>query len=699
MTKLKINSKINEDHLKRKAVVYLRQSSERQVRHNKESQRLQYGLKDKAKELGWREIEVIDSDLGVSAAVGSPRRVGFERLLASVAIGEVGIILSREASRLSRTDKDWCRLLEVCSLFDTLIGDEEQIYNPNNMDDQLVLGIKGTLSVVELKILRMRLIAGMEAKAKRGEMKRLTPPGYIWNAVGKVVKDPDKRIQGAIKLVFKKFMGIQTIRGTFLWFHNENIELPVNKFRGGKRIIKWQLPTKSFVKDVLRNPFYAGAYVWGRRENKMEYTNGRVVKRLGRELDPEEAKVFIKGHHEGYIDWQRYEENREIIRRNNLSVGSDEAAGAVREGQGLLAGVLRCRRCGRKLQIRYWGKKGTAPRYLCKGDFEYGGKYCIAFGGKTVDKKFSNELLKVISSYSKEASIKALEIHLSKENEKIKTIEKKIKQLEYEEMRAHEQYNEVDPRNRLVAAELEKQWNEKLEELEKARRELIEISNEKSILTKNDQEQIRKLGEEFADIWESEYCSSSIKKKIIRTVVEEIIVDLDEEEQMLNFIIHWKGGCHTEFEMPKPVSAAKQTTKLADIEIIQKMAVRYGDDVIALVLNQLRHRTGKGNRWNEQRVKGTRVRNSIKGQRRTKPNSEILTLKQAAKYCEVSETTIKKLVKSGILEKNQIICWAPWEIKKLDLDSEQIQNIIKRLHRTGKLILKGESLKDQLSLL
>ena len=226
------NSKILPRHLERKAVVYLRQSSEKQVKYNKESQRLQYALTERAEAFGWRDIEVIDSDLGSSATIGAAAREGFDRLIASVAVGEVGIVMSREVSRLSRRDKDWCQLLEVCQIFGTLIGDAEQVYDLNLLDDQLVLGIKGTLSVVELKVLQMRLIAGMEAKARRGELKRLLAPGYVYDALGKVVKDPDQRIREAMAMVFVKFRERWSVRQTFLWFQTEGIELPVNKSCG-----------------------------------------------------------------------------------------------------------------------------------------------------------------------------------------------------------------------------------------------------------------------------------------------------------------------------------------------------------------------------------------------------------------------------------------------------------------------------------
>ena len=692
------NNRINEGHLDRKAIIYVRQSTNKQVQKNKESQRLQYGLEDKAKRWGWNDIEIIDSDLGSSAAVGACERRGFERITSLVAVGGAGIIFSREASRLSRTDKDWCRLLEVCSVFDTLISDGDQVYDCNCMDDQLILGIKGTISSVELKILRTRLIAGMEEKAKRGKFKRQIPPGYIWDSSGNVVKDPNKRTRDTIELIFKKFRAIQSIRQTYLWFQSENIEVPVLKDVAGKKEIVWKLPERSYLTAMLKNPFYAGVYVWGRETTKLDYRDGKVVKRKVRLSDVREAKVFIEDHHDGYIDLEAFDENQIIIKSNCLSQTQVDRRGAARNGQGLLSGILRCGKCGRKLYVAYYGKSGTAARYICRGDYESGGKYCLAFGGSTIDKKFSVELLKVLSSYGMKASIQAEKILSSKDGDKVKAFEQKIKQLEYEAGRAFEQYNEADPRNRLVAAELERRWNEKLEELEDAKKHLRTIESEKHCISDEEKEKILSFGERFPEAWENQKCSNSLKKKIIRTIIEEVIVHFDEENQMLNFVIHWKGGCHTKFEMLKPVSGVGQKTSLEDLEIIRKMAFRYGDDAIARVLNKLGRKTATGKRWSESRVRTIRGKYSIAGHIRTIEDPEILTLGQSAKYLDVSRTTIKRLAANGVLEKKQIVSWAPWEIKKSDLDSDHIRDIISTLNKTGRLAIKGNGSETQMYL-
>jgi len=409
MTHLAQSHKITPVHLARKAIVYLRQSSDRQVRENTESQRLQYALAQRARDLGWQQVQIIDTDLGRSAAMAMGEREGFEQLVASVAMGQVGIVMSRELSRLSRTDKDWCHLLEVCQVFGTLIGDAEQIYDLDVMDDQLVLGIKATLSIVELKVLKMRMLQGMEEKARRGELKRLLPVGYVWDSMDQVVKDPDQRVQQAMDLLFRKFRELRSGRQTFLWFRSHEVELPVNKGQGGRIKIIWQLPTNSFIHNALRNPFYAGAYVWGRRETQVAFEAGKLKKRYGKIRKAEHCRVCLRDHHVGYITWETFQENLEILRGNDVKGEGDQSVGAVRAGQGLLAGLLRCGRCGRKLHVRYWGKSGTAARYLCQGAFGAGGNYCLGFGARLVDGRFCQELLEVISPLGLQASIAAAE--------------------------------------------------------------------------------------------------------------------------------------------------------------------------------------------------------------------------------------------------------------------------------------------------
>ena len=697
MMQTQSGNRIKPQHLSRKAVVYMRQSTGKQVRENLESQRLQRELQELAHEWGWRNVEVLDRDLGFSASLGARRREDFDRLVGSVAMGEVGIIMSREVSRLSRTDKDWCHLLEVCRVFDTLLAESDRIYDLSQMDDQLVLGIKGTMSVVELNVLKQRMQQGVEAKARRGELFRSLAPGYAYDASGKVVKHPDLRIHRVISLIFGKFRETCSIRQACLWFHHEGIEVPVNRAADGRIRIVWRLPSQSFINAVLHNPFYAGAYTYGRRPCETALKDGRLVKRQGKVLPPEECRVFIRDHHEGYISWQTYEENQSTMRHNRHGFEVDAAIASVRSGNALLASMLRCGRCGRRLHVRYWGKRGTRPRYLCTGEFDTGGKYCLSVGG-SVDVRFSEEFLRVLSPLGVQASLRALDQHCQADDERREALALQLKQLEYEVRRAFEQYDEVDPRNRLVATELEARWNSKLEEAQKVKSSLADLDADVQAATPEERMVILALGVQFDQVWHSERCPVEFKKKILRTVIEEVIVGLDEETQILSFVIHWKGGAHTRFEMSKPRAGVGQKTADEDLEIIRKMGAKYGDNKIANVLTRLGRRTAKGKRWNQERVHTARRNHSIPGQGHTIEDHEVLSMNHAARHCGVSDTTIRRLVEAGILPMNQVVPWAPWEIKRSDLESETVRRIIDHLHETGKLVLEGHRLSDQLTL-
>ena len=690
--------KITPLHLQRKAIVSLRQSSERQVQHHTESQRLQYDLAARARALGFQQVDVIDTDLGRSAAIGAARREGFARFIAAVAVGEVGLVLSLEASRLSRTDQDWCRLLELCPLFDTLIADADSVYDVRTLDDQLVLGIKATMSVAELKVLHQRLQQGTEAKARRGELVRLLPPGYVRNASGQIVKDPDQRVQQAIDQVFRLFRHPRSIRQTFLWFQRRGLELPVNKREQANTRLVWHVPTQPFIGSILHHPCYAGAYVWGQRHTELVVVKGKVIKRTSPWQRPEDCRGFLPDHHEGYSDWETFEENQRIMHNNATKTDPDASVGAVRAGKALLAGLLRCGHCGRKMHVSSWGKSGTSPRYRCRGTCDAGGTSCVMFGGAGVDRRLTQALLNVISPLGLQASLEAIAGLHQREHEQRHTLEYKLGQLRYEAQRAFEQYNEVDPRHRLVAAELERRWNAKLEEVEVVQATLVALSQHQRALTDDERVTILGLGERFPEVWDSPHCPMALRKTIIRTVVKEVIVNEDAATERLQCIIHWQGGSHTSFEMPKPQWGIADKTAPDTIELIRQMAVRYSDEEIARVLNKHGRRTGKGNRWTTNRVGAARRRSVIDGHRRPCPDPEVFSLQQAARYCGVSSTTIKRLVASGVLKRDQVAPWAPWEIKRADLESEVIRQALAHLQAAGKLPVVGNDSATQQTL-
>jgi hypothetical protein len=426
---------------------------------------------------------------------------------------------------------------------------------------------------------------------------------------------------------------------------------------------------------------------------------GRLQKRQGAYRPPEQCRVFLANHHEGYIDWTTYQENQRLRQRNSVHWEAEEAMTAVRAGQGLLVGLLRCGHCGRKLHVRYWGGTGTHARYLCKGDYDDGGQYCLGFGGSLVDHRISDVLLEVISPLGVAASLQAIEELRAGETAQRAALASKLEQLEYEAQRAFEQYDVVDARNRLAAAELERRWNEKLEEIELLRQQLAGLADHPRTLSLEEEASILSLGENFATVWQGEACPPALKKMIFRTVLEEILVRTDREKKTLHFTLHWKGGVHTQLEMDRPRSATETATSLEALDIIRRMAVRHGDDQIASVLNRLGYSTGKGKRWNQNRVATARKNHAIAGQKRALLDPERVSLNEAARLCGVSHRSLERLVEAGLLNREQVALRAPWQIRRSDLETEPVHGILDHLRRTGKLLLPGGRTENQTELL
>ena len=354
--------------------------------------------------------------------------------------------------------------------------------------------------------------------------------------------------------------------------------------------------------------------------------------------------------------------------------------------------------CGRKLHVRDWGGRGTNARYLCKGDYDGGGQYCIGFGGSSVDRRVGQELLKVIAPLGVEASLRALEELSTGGAAQCAALSRKLEQLVYEAKKAFEQYDAVDARNRLAASELERRWNEKLEEIETVKQRISNLDAQRYSLSPEEEIRIRSMGDHFAGVWQSDHCPAALKKMIFRTAIEDIIVRTNQDNKTLELVIHWKGGAHTQLAMGRPRSATETGTPLEALEIIRRMAVRYGDDQIASVLNRRGYSTGKGKRWNQTRVATARRNHSIAGQRRALPDLERVSLSHAARISGVSHRTIERLAEAGLLKCEQVTPRAPWEIRRSDLDAEPIRRIIDRLHRTGKLVLQWGCAEDQLAL-
>ncbi len=602
-------SKITADHLKRHAVVYVRQSTLDQVQHNLESQRRQYGLADRARVLGWQEVTVIDDDLGRSG--GGVHRPGFERLLAVLCEGNVGAVLCIEASRLARNGRDWHTLLEFCRLVDALIIDEDGVYDARQANDRLLLGMKGTLSEMELSTLRQRSVEALMQKARRGELLMTVAVGYVRVANDRIEMDPDRRIRKAIELVFRKFRRFGSVRQVLLWLRQERIELPAIVYGAEGRAVRWKLPVYNVLHHILTNPIYGGAYVFGRTKTVTRIAQGRKHSVAGVRVPQEQWQVLIPDHHDGYIAWDEYQANQRQI-TNNAAMKGQLVRGPARNGGALLAGLLRCGHCGRKFHVTYSGTQGNCLRYSCQGAMiNHGTDRCISFGGLKADRLVEEEILRRLEPLGIDAALAAIDRRGHHDDERIAQKELALEQARFEVARARRQYDAVDPDNRLVAAELERRWNESLKHHRDIEAELEAMkSSRPASLTEDMRRALLQLGEDVPAVWRHPQSSLSLKKRIVRTVVKEIVARKDGEK--ITMLLHWYGGDHTELAFQKNKTGQHRYAAPADIvELVRQLARVQSDQGIVSILNRLGIRTGRGHTWTEVRVRSFRDTHAI----------------------------------------------------------------------------------------
>jgi DNA invertase Pin-like site-specific DNA recombinase len=665
--------KLTAERLARKALVYIRQSKPSQVLHHQESQRRQYGLKDRARELGFQQVDIIDEDLGRTGS-GLVERPGFQRLVAEVCSGEVGAVFCIEASRLARNGRDWHHLIELCGMVSAVVIDFDGIYDPNIVNDRLLLGLKGTMSEFELSLLRQRSEGAIHQKARRGELRILLPVGFHWTSNGKIEKDPDQRVQQAIESVFLKMRELGSARQVLLWFVEQEVCLPALPRDPGEPKMIWKVPVSSNIRAILTNPIYAGAYAFGKTETRTKIVNGRARKTTGHPKPQCEWMVLIRDHHPGYISWEEYERNQAMMASNNfMRPGVVPKSG--RGGRALLSGLLRCRRCGRMLRVSYIGAAGVVIHYQCVGaNHDCGEDRCISFGGLRVDAAVAKQVLDAVAENAIEAALQAAEQMQQRRLELRESITLELEQARYEARLAARRYEAVDPDQRLVAAELEARWNVSLLKTQALETKLREFDDEIHSRSLPNREVLLSLAQDLPAIWNSPTTDMRLKQRLVRILIEEIVVDVDEQNSQIILVIHWSGGRHSEIRVKKnEIGRHRRCTDIEPIAIIRQMAERFRDEQIAATLNRLGLKTGAGNTWNEARVRFAREYHQLPAVNSDQPRTDYVTLREAAQELDVSLTIVRRMIAEKKLPASQVVMCAPWQIPAEALRSATVR--------------------------
>jgi DNA invertase Pin-like site-specific DNA recombinase len=641
--------------------------------HNQESQRLQYGLEDRARALGFQQITVIDEDLGRTGS-GLVERPGFQRLVSEVLSEEVGAVFCLEASRLARNGRDWHHLIELCGMVGAVLADPDDIYDPLLLNDRLLLGLKGSMAEFELSLFRQRSIEAIRQKACRGELRIPLPVGFCWSPNGKIETDPDERVQQAIQLVFRKMTELGSIRQVLIWLRQENVCLPVSSPPAGEAPRVWKLPLYQNTHHILTNPIYAGAYAFGKTEARTKVVDGRARRSFGHRKPRSTWRVLICDHHPGYISWEEYERNQAMIAANTHGY-SDAEPKAGRGGRALLSGLLRCRRCGRKLHVSYSGPRGVVIRYACSGEsVDCGEGHCISFGGLRADEAVSKEVLHAIEGNAIEAALQAAEQIEQQQQALRKAFELEVEQARYEARLAARRYEAVDPEQRLVAKELEARWNVALQKVQELEQKREESDRQSPSASRPSSQVLRSLAQDLPTVWNSPAADMRLKQRILHILIREIIADVDENNREIVLLIHWAGDHHSEVRVKKGEGGKhRHCTNLEAIEVIRKMAGKFSDEQIAVTLNRLRLRTGLDYTWNEMRVYSVRHRRQLPAfDPDPNPPSEV-TLEQAARRLNLSPPSVRKMIAEKILPGSQVVECAPWQIPVEALDSEGVR--------------------------
>lgn len=638
---LEAHEKVSAEQLNKEAYLYVRQSTLRQVVENTESTERQYALRQRAIALGWPDdrIVVIDSDLGQSGATAADRE-GFQRLVTEVGMGRAGLVMGLEVSRLARNSSDWHRLLEICALSGTLILDEDGVYNPNLFNDRLVLGLKGTMSEAELHVLRARMRGGLLNKARRGELVVRLPVGLVYSPTGKVALNPDRQVQQSVRLLFETFARVGSAHATVRFFREQGLQFPKRLHWGpSKGEIVWRPLTDSRVAEVLNNPRYAGAYCYGRRMQHHRGIDGRIWMES---LPRERWCVLIPNAHEGYISWEQYERNRKQLKENERGRGNHRKY-PVREGPALLQGLAVCGVCGAHMSLRYHMAKGRVnPHYVCRGAVDTQWRTgCQSIPGGSIDDAVSALLLEVMTPVTLDVALAVQKELQARIEEADQLRHKQVERVLYEAELARRRFMQVDPDHRLVADELEAEWNGKLREARRTQEE-YERHREADRLVLDDpaQERVLALARDFPRLWRDPKTPDRERKRMMRLLLED--VTLTKREDHITVGVRFKGGATRTLTLPRPRASWEEWKTPAEVlQAINRLLDDHTSNEIAGILNERGLVSGGGKRFDGHRVRGIARRYRLKSRRSRLRERGLLTLSEVARKLGFCKATVK----------------------------------------------------------
>ncbi len=661
--------KVTAAHLRRAAAVYCRQSTLIQVERNRESTLRQYDLVSRAAALGWppAAVRVVDADLGVSGS-GLAARAGFTGLTEQIALGQVGVVLALEVSRLARSSAEWYRLLDLCGITDTLIADEASVYHPGMFDDRLLLGLKGTMAEAELQVLRARMLGGLRNKAARGELRIPLPAGLVWGeAPGQILLHPDEAVRGAITAVFDRFAASGSARQVWLWLRENDLQLP--SLWDGQ--LAWSTAAYPAVHKILTHPAYAGAYVYGRTRAE-RYVDASGTPAGRRRVVPrrEDWQVLITGHHPGYIDWDTYLANTARLAANMPPARGADGTGATREGCALLQALAICGVCGRRLGVFYRGPAKSIPGYECNGGVRVGGgqgRRCTRVSGLRTDPAVAGHVLEVLTPLALQAALDAADQIEAGHDAALDQWRRQAEQARYAATRAERRYRTVDPENRLVARGLEAEWEAALQAARDADTELDRREAARPIrLSADERARILALATDLPALWAAPSTTDRDRKELLHTLLDDVVITADDTSRTARLVLHWKGGLVSELTADLPRPKPPYRTSEDTVSLIGRLAAHYDDSMITKVLNQQKRRTATGMSFTPANVATIRKRHGIPpchSGDAPDPDGEVMSVQQAAAELGITASTLYRWLNDGFVPGQQITPGAPWRIR------------------------------------